>query len=74
MSHVDAIAVLLESCEAIRHSRLAGAKGIKRGAIRANPRDESASPRQFTREIFTVSRATGKYLIFYCGQAQDRAR
>jgi hypothetical protein len=74
MSHVDAIAVLLESCEAIRHSRLAGAKGIKRGPFRANPPNESASPLKFTRKKSSVRRATAITEIFRIGQAQYRAK
>jgi hypothetical protein len=44
------LAVLLESCKANRPERSAGAKGIKREAFRANPRDSSASPQLFERE------------------------
>jgi hypothetical protein len=74
MSHVDAIAVLLESYEAKHPERLAGRKGIKRGVVRANPPCGSASPHRFTRKNFTVTRTTAFPLIFPLAQAEDWLR
>ena len=72
MSHVDAIAVLLESYKANRPERSAGGKGIKREPFRANPQCWSASPLIFTREFSSVRRATANSHIFADSQAEDR--